>query len=106
MPSKAMTLASDSSNPPALSCSPDERPPVTVSAMGQGYLAEELDTARRNWIHAVSKIPAKWGPRRVAAISKVEKLKRRYEQLLGHPVGKPDEQLPMDGLPHIEIKKL
>jgi hypothetical protein len=101
----AMITSSDSLNPSALlDCSENERPPVFVTAMGQGYLDEELDTARQDWIYALRKIPGKPGARRNAAIAKEQQLKKHYERLLGHPVGQPFGELPMDALPHVTVE--
>src|ERR1044071_4751080 len=100
MPFEAMTQYSDSQNPDApLSCSENERPPVYLTPAAYGGLNEELDKARRAWLHY--RIPTKSGPRRIAALAKEAKLRERYEQLLGHPIGKP-VALPMDSLPHLD----
>lgn len=90
MQSKSTRVISDSHVAP-LACSADERPPVRISAMGQGYLDEELETARRDWIFALLRIPVRPGARRNAAIAKEQALKRAYEAMLGHPAGKPEK---------------
>lgn len=86
MAQDAMTQYSDSLSP--IRCSPDERPPLSITPMGQGYLDEELDTARTAWLNAVRKIPARLGAKHRAAVNRAEALKKVYEELLGHPVGK------------------
>jgi len=88
MPAKAMISDTDSQNLPPLSCSPDERPPLSVTPMGQGYLDEELDTARLAWYRAVALIPYRPGLRRTNALKRAQTLQREYEQLLGHTVPK------------------
>lgn len=88
MPFEAMSLSSDSQNLPPLQCSPDERPPLLVTSMGQGYLDEELDTARIAWYRAVALIPYRPGIRRTNALKRAQTLQREYERLLGHTVPK------------------
>lgn len=83
------TKATVSASP--LSCSSDERPPVIMTNIALEALQEERDAARRAWMHALLAIPAKIGARRTAAVNKCLKLRERYEQLIGHQAGKPDE---------------
>lgn len=103
MPSNAMISATDSSNPPVWS--PDDRPALSLTPYADAFLASEIEEARLEWINAVCRIPARSGTKRTNALKKANALQQRYEDLCGHPVGKPDRKLPMDALPHREIKK-
>lgn len=93
MPCQAITLSSDSQDP--ISYGLDDRPALTLTQAAYFGLNEELEKARRAWLHY--RIPRKHGPRRIAALAKEVQLRERYEQLLGHPVG---QSVPMhDDLP-------
>ena len=90
MATKSMTVRETNTFPP-LACSASERPPVIMSNAALEALQDERDEARRAWMHALLAIPVKFGARRTAAINKCIKLRERYELLIGHVAGKPDE---------------
>lgn len=82
MPSKAMTVASDSLNS-------DTSVSLLLTSAGIEYLRAEEQEARRLWITSLLAIPAKHGKRRTAAVNKTLKLRERYEQLIDHKAGYP-----------------
>lgn len=89
MPRKATSAHLDSQNQPSWSA--EERPPLTLTSPAQTALFQEREEARTAWYRALLTIPTKPGARRTAALNKCMRLKDRYEALIGHLAGKPDD---------------
>lgn len=70
----------------------NERADLTLTSAGHEFLVAEEQEARRAWITALLAIPAKFGPRRTAAVNKALRLRERYELLIGHKAGSPDQE--------------
>ena len=83
---QAITQSSDSHDPVTYAL--DERPALLLTPAASQAIAEEIDKARRAWLHY--RIPQKHGPRRIAALAKEAQLRERYFVLMG----KTSDELP------------